>query len=301
MGAVKVYTGMIFFKHKNLLFFLSMIFVHGLVADVQEQVAQLSSAEEPVPVQTAESGLTEEQLAVLASIKEAIEKQEQQKNKSFYSEYLARYYPRAMVIRNRFFTYAQPDQVLAALRDFCDLLADEPWFYFSNTPDGIVISRYWEYIIGQCNLISEYLEHAHVDLATQKVFLPKTASKSPASYWFLPKRTPVNQSSKPFFSYLNDEQKVVIHEFYALIFDYTIKLFNKAILFEECSLAYDYLRALHIANVKLCNSIFESKYLKALNTSRALLSLLEQKIARNEPDDESDDMLRSQHERSGWA
>jgi hypothetical protein len=280
---------MIFFKHKNLLFFLSIISAQVLVAEVQDPVSQLSSSEEHSIVKVAENGLTEEQLAVLVSMKEAIEKQERQENKSFYSEYLARYYPRAMVIRNRFFTYAQPDQVLSALHDFCDLLADEPWFYFSNSPDGIVISRYWEYIVGQCNMISDYLEKAHVDLASKKVFLPKVASPPPVwGGWLGQMRAPVNQSSKPFFSYLNDEQKVVIHEFYALIFDYTIKLFNKAILFEELPQARNYLRELHLANQKLRNSIFEAKYLQAFKTSSDLLVLLGQKIARNEPDNDDE-------------
>lgn len=291
MLVAKVCMDMIFFNPRTVFFCFGLIFASNLFPIEQVAVPQeivLSTVSQKPNAAT--EGLTHEQTSVLESMKETFAQHMHQNNKSFYTDYLARYYPRAMVIRNNFFTYAQPDQVLSALRDFCDLLADEPWFYFSNKPDGIVVSRYWVHIVDQCSLISEFLKKAHVDLATQKVFLPKSVERASFWSWGNFNRAPASQTSKSFFASLNDEQMVVIYEFYALVFDYLIKLFNKAILFQEISDARYYLYELNFANNKLRGSIFEAKYLQVMKTCKELLMLLDQKIAKNDPEDDPEGM-----------
>lgn len=221
---------------------------------------------------------------------------EEQERKRFYTEYLAKYYPKVFVIRQQFFAQMTIDQMVAVLKEIVDVFTEKPWFYFVDKQDEFVIVRYWEYIVDQLSFISDFLRKSYVDMKTKKVMDPKKASSFGSLFGYNRNANQAQkQEVKPLLSALDERQKKAVHEFYALCFDYLIKLFNEGILLKDSRLANRFLQDLDFVMNKLVGSEFEPDYQEVLKTCKELLKILEYKYGLEQYDDLDDDSYPGNH------
>ncbi|MBS1987662.1 hypothetical protein JST56_01590 [Candidatus Dependentiae bacterium] len=216
--------------------------------------------------------------------------QEEQDRKRFYAEYLAKYYPKVFVIRSRFFAHMTLDQMTAALQEIVDVFTEKPWFYFVDKQDNFVVVRYWEYIVDQLSFVSDFLRKAYADVKAGTVVVPQPGVGffgSPFRFLTQAQRTTI----RPLLAALNERQKKSIYEFYALSFDYLIKLFNEGILLKDTRLASRFLHDLEFVMNKLQGSEFEPDYYEVLKTCKELLNILKHKYGVEEYDDVDDESL----------
>lgn len=216
----------------------------------------------------------------------------------FYDQYITKYYPKAFVIREKFFLNMTPDQIADALEDLVEVFSDKPWFYFSNFEGGIKIAHYWEYIVDQCSLISEFLKKARVYVPTRNagetvqtpiVFLSEdNLNYSLYGVNFNRLFPSIDQKklreSKSLFLYLKDMGRTVVYDFYALCFDYLIKLFNEGILLKNMNLVNKYYYELEFIMEKLRMSVYESDYQESVKTAKELITLLKQGLGIDDLD-----------------
>lgn len=197
----------------------------------------------------------------------------QQSAQTFYEEYLAKYYPKALVIRSNFFTAQDPAQVAGALVAFIDLLAKTPWFYVANKPEGFKLTCYWEFIIDQCALINAYLKRAYVNPESNTVYVPAYSSYG-YSYSL---NTGVINKSKRLLDYLKEFHNENLGIFYAFSFDYVVKLFNEGILLKDFNKATRYFSDLEFIMEKLQNTSYEAEYQEFMKIVKELIALFKQK------------------------
>jgi hypothetical protein len=246
-------------------FVLSM-FTHGMCSS--ELVAQTH----PESVQKSPSEKTAEHLRFLY-------KKMSQQDFDFYRDYLSVYYPKIYVYCNQLFTHMTPHEVEKSLQQLINLLVEQPWFYFGNTPKGFILTRYLEYIVDQLSLTYDFLTRARVDMQTQKITIPRTNELMSEFSFFNPLASfGKKQTSKPLLSVLTGQGKTVIYEFYALIFDYLVKLFNEGIVLQDIKQAAFYLSELNFVSEKIRGSHLEQEYAESVKTSQQLLNLLKQKL-----------------------
>lgn len=221
---------------------------------------------------------------------------EEQERKRFYTEYLAKYYPKVFVIRQQFFAQMTLDQMVAVLKEIVDVFTEKPWFYFVDKQDEFIIVRYWEYIVDQLSFISDFLRKSYVDMKTKKVIDPKKASSIGSLFGYNRNANQTQkQDVKSLLTALDERQKNAVHEFYALCFDYLIKLFNEGILLRNSRLANRFLQDLDFVMNKLVGSEFEPDYQEVLKTCKELLKILEYKYGLEQYDDLDDDSYPGNH------
>jgi hypothetical protein len=190
------------------------------------------------------------------------------KTNSFYNDYLSKYYPKVFAIRAQFVSSMSPEQIAEALQEITKIFAYQPWFYFVNKQRGFNVARYWEYIIDQCSFINDFFKKARINSETKKVFTYSDSgiqakNKSQSLYLFLKK---INPSA--------------IHNFYALCFDYLIKLFNEGILLKDKEQVNKYFHELEFVIARLRNSKYEIDYQEAIKTCKELKNLLKKKLCK---------------------
>jgi hypothetical protein len=214
-------------------------------------------------------------------------KKVQQARFDFYKDYLAKYYPKAFVICEQFFVGMTPDAVEKALQQVIDVFTDQPWFYFVNKPEGFSIAHYWEFIFDQLSWLSEFLNRAAVDAKLEGVFLPDIQDD-----WWFGMSMFASQNDQEGYSFLSDiltaPGKTTIYNFYALCFDYTVKLFNEGIFLTDSNQAALYYAELEFLAEKLRGSYYEADYQESLKTAKELLLLLKQKISAERINDMMD-------------
>lgn len=196
----------------------------------------------------------------------------QDKAKEFYEDYLAKYYPKALVIRSNFLDNKDPKSIAGTLHAFINLLAEQPWFYVADKPDGFKMANYWEYIIDQCALVNDYLKKAYVDLEKNTVYVPTESLYYDFSYFGKAK-----PKAKQLIEFLKDSHNDVLGEFYAFSFDFVIKLFNEGILVKDFSKALKYKVELEFIMSKLQNTSYESEYQEFLIIAKRIFELLKKK------------------------
>ncbi len=189
---------------------------------------------------------------------------------NFHQDYLSKYYPKALVITNHFFAAMTPEAVEAALNDIVILLADRPFFYFMNDQKKFKVTAYWECIVDQLSLINEFLCIAFIN-QDRSISFTDDAEKIGFNAYQLTKR-------EWLFDWLIAPGKKIIFDFYALCFDYTIKLFNEGILLPDFVQATRYLGELEWLAEKLRGSIYESDYAESIKTAKELYDLLKQRM-----------------------
>jgi hypothetical protein len=200
----------------------------------------------------------------------------------FYDTYLARYFPKVFVIRAQFVRMTV-EQCIEALRDIIDLFTEEPWFYFVNKQEGFKITHYWEYLIDQLVFLSEFVQRARVDNLTNKLFLPEKNLSYFDSY-LTQKNNKNLKNSKLLRMRLTQQQKDVIADFYALCFDYEIKLFNEGILLKNSKIVERYYRELEFVFEQLQGTIYEVDYLDAMKTCKELSTRLKTRLGKDDFD-----------------
>lgn len=200
--------------------------------------------------------------------------------RSFYNDYISKYYPKAFVVRINFFLNMSPTEIEKALGDIVALLTTDPWFYFVNNKHEINITHYWEYIIDQLRILNDFLINAVIDKKSQKICMPKDydAQKVLDSELFFADTIGNMNENK------NDETTPLLeqlitcgtasYDFYALCFDYLIKLFNEKILCDELSEAHIYFYDLEELVTKLQGCPYEITYQEHLKTAKELVEML---------------------------
>ena len=189
---------------------------------------------------------------------------------NFYQDYIAKYYPKALVITNHFFAAMTPEAVEAALKDIVMVFADRPFFYFVNDKKKFKITAYWECIVDQLSLINEFLCIAFINQDRSISFVDDAETVGINAY------QPIKREW--LFDWLLAPEKKVLFDFYALCFDYTVKLFNEGILLPDFVQATRYLGELEWIAEKLRGSIYESDYAESIKTAKELYDLLKQRM-----------------------
>lgn len=230
-------------------------------------------------------------------------KDEQKKRIDFYNDYFIKYYPKALVMCHQLFVQMSPSEIENALQVIIDTLCMDPWLYFVNHPKGFKITHYWEHVVDQLSLMSEFLNKAQVNIIDQKVYIPVSKDDFLWSYPFI-KRSPeeINRMKniRSLTSCLSGTGKTVLHDFYALAFDYVGKLFLEGILLQDLNQAVMYLSELDILYDKLRGSDHERDYVsEAMKSFRELLAILKHKL-RTERVDNDDDIMAEDRGRASW-
>lgn len=211
----------------------------------------------------------------------------------FYEEYLTRYFPKALVIRGRFLANMDPQKINQSIEDIVTLLKTDPAFYFANETDRIKIGFYWEAIVDQISLISEFLKKAYVDLNTKEVFLLEPLmfgiGSSQMNCSFIRNAKAALTPMKQLLVFMKENRLESIGKFYATYFDFLVKLFNEGILFKDLPAAQRYLHELNFVMTKLRGTSFDRQYQEPLNTCKDLLALLQANIAALDEDEGQDD------------
>ncbi len=195
----------------------------------------------------------------------------QQDNKAqilsdFYNECFVTRYGRVRKICKKMLTMPAP-VCAQALKMFVDILTHTPWLYFVNKREEFKSKYYWEHIIDQCAIMNYFLKTARVRLDNKTLFIPPYGQM----YW---KTTQQYKNTQPLLEYFRRHHKPVIGCFYALIFDYAIKLFNEAILLKSQRQVSRCYVILEYAMDKLRGTDYEADYQESLNICKELTQLL---------------------------
>ena len=197
------------------------------------------------------------------------------KASDFYQDYILQYYPKVFVIRNLFECMVVED-VERALNDITLLFARQPWLYFVNASSQLKVPMYWEYIVDQCSFMNDFLQKARVDMTTKKIIYPK----STLNRNFMPgnKLAASASQTKNLYLYLKTTAKGCIYDFYALCFDYLIKLFNEGILLKNSKQVQRYLYELEFVVERLRGSRYESDYHEVVRICKELMNKLKKTL-----------------------
>lgn len=217
--------------------------------------------------------------------------QQRKERFDFYHDYVLKYYPRAFVITNQIFAHLTVEEVEKSLKQLIDLFVQDPWLYFVNDPKKFKIIHYWECIVDQLSIIYDFLRRAYVDPTTKKIFVMEEGDSFWARLSFMQQLVQINpklKNAKPLANYL------ILQDFYALSFDYVIKLFNEGILLQDLSQAMHYFSELEFLGEKLRGSCYEQEYAEILKTANELLALFKQCNGLN-----TDDVLSERMGRHG--
>lgn len=200
----------------------------------------------------------------------------------FYQNYLMKYYPKVFAMR-QIFTCMKPEEIETCLHEVTMLFARTPARYFVNKESDCKITNYWEHIVDQCSFINDFLKKARVDLVTQEVLI-RTGSLYGGYGFYSP--LSINKTQGLYF-YLQKLPNGYVFDFYALCFDYLVKLFNEGILLRDLKKTQRYLYELEYVVGKLRASGYESEYQEAVRICKELNEKLKRSIEPPKEDDES--------------
>ncbi|MFH1254047.1 MAG: hypothetical protein V1646_01290 [bacterium] len=200
-----------------------------------------------------------------------------EKLSSFYSEYIAKYYPKAYVIRKKFLDMTA-EQVAEALNDIVHVFTKEPWFYFQNSPKGFRLIYYWEYVLDQCGIIHDFLKHAKVDSKTKKITYENGFAWDDFAGYFNYQEDVLAAKTQTLLSYLQKNHLNSYTAFFALSFDYQVKFFNEGILLKNLNIANKYFSEIEYNLEKLRSTPKEADYYETTKTCKELLGILKKKL-----------------------
>ncbi len=206
------------------------------------------------------------------------------KNGDFYNVYIKKYYPKVFAIRD-LFAYMKPDALEIALHDITMVFSQDPAYYFVDNTNNFKISMYWEFIVDQCSFMDDFLRRAKVDIVSDSIIAP---SKDKYDYDSGPSSMSMNHGTfrsptqQNLFLYLKKTPQAYVFDFYALCFDYLIKLFNEGILMKNMHQAQRYVYELEYVVERLKGSRYEAIYQEALKTSKELMTKLKKIVTKNE-------------------
>ena len=205
--------------------------------------------------------------------------------KTFNKKYLEKYYPKVFVIINGFFIKMSPEFISDALHDIVDILTNRPWFYVTNK-ETVDITKYWEYLIDQMGFFSFFIQNAFVDKNGKIIFDWDSENE-----FFFFRASKKDNKGQRLLTYLNQRGLSSYQNFYALLFDYVIKMFNEGVLIKDMVQVVKYFNYLKKIIEKLQGSIYEAEYKEHIKTSKELLKLLGNEVIEKKLGNEIGEML----------
>lgn len=209
-----------------------------------------------------------------------------------FQDYMQKYYPKAFVISLEYLLSIRLDNLAEALGQINTTFTQRPWFYYVDDPKKFKLTRFWESIVDQLAIIHEFFVRARVDVAAGKIVLPYND--------FFPKAFSsvryTEVSRCPFvIDYLLEQGSIEAQDFFALCFDYELKLFNEGVLIKNIKQAQRYMSELEYLEENLRSTRHAQKYDEALKTAKQLLELLRAEVGP------TNDQLDSYRERNHGA
>jgi len=209
----------------------------------------------------------------------AQQKKNYQERRDFYRDYLAKYYPKAMVICEEHLARMTPEQIAQALAQVITTFTDQPWFYFVNQPKGFKLVHYWEFVVDQLCMIHAFIGKVRIWKKDNTLWIMQGDDEL-VSHWA--SGGSVFRETTALFDYLADLPNSPLYDLYALSFDYLIKLFNEGILLQIPAQALSYFAELEFVMDKLHGSTYEAEYQEHLTTAQELLMLLKHRLGLDE-------------------
>ncbi|MFH1643791.1 MAG: hypothetical protein ABIA74_01310 [bacterium] len=216
------------------------------------------------------------------------------KDSKLYNDYLKKYYPKVFVAREQFFSFMKPEQIADSLQDIVSIFTYDPWFYLSNDEKKINIGQYWEFILDQLAFYGQYIEHAKVDNKTNNVFFEEKSFNKFKDFDLFDSfqanfsETKILKDAKPLKEVWEKLGIHVHHHFYALYFDYVIKMFNEGILFKDWMQVSWYYFELRKVFERLVGTTYEAEYHEHVKTTKELYDLLKIKLGYDQQSSDSD-------------
>ena len=208
---------------------------------------------------------------------------QQQKNyqerRDFYHDYLAQYYPKAMVICEEHLARMKPDEIAQALTQVIATFTEQPWFYFVNQPKGFKLVHYWEFVVDQLCMIHTFIGKVRIWKKDNTLWILQGDDEL-VSHWA--SGGTAFRETTALFDYLADLPNSPLYDLYALSFDYLIKLFNEGILLQIPTQALSYFAELEFIMDKLHGSVYKARYQEHLTTAQELLMLLKHRLGLDE-------------------
>ena len=187
------------------------------------------------------------------------------------------------------------EQISRSLQEVVDIFTYDPWFYMSDDEKQCNIGFYWEYILDQLSFFSEYIENAKVDKKTEEVFFEEQALFEFEDFDYKDSFNSLfseeggsNKGSKPLKDVWDEVGMHVHHDFYALCFDYVVKMFNEGILYKDWSQAGWYQYELRKVFDKLIGTKHEAEYHDHVKTFKELYDILRSTLGFDKNDSDSD-------------
>lgn len=220
----------------------------------------------------------DEQAGLDLSDKFSVDSYAKNTRSKFYENYIAKYYPKAFVIQEQFFKMTV-EEVAASLNDIIYVFVKEPWFYFQNTPKGFRLIFFWEYIIDQLAILHDFLMKARVDKKTKQIFWPDEKPKY--NFWSNFSSFSSDPKSVVLSEYLKEHFVNVYADFYALSFDYHVKMFNEGILLKKINQANKYFYEIDYILDRLRGTAKEADYSESRDTCKQVLDVLRKRLGYN--------------------
>ena len=164
-----------------------------------------------------------------------------------------------------------PEQVAENLQQIVDILSSETWFYFQSGLEHFDVTQYWEFILDQLAFFASYIERAKFDKEKNIVTFDSSYSFRYSSWFSKLNGITGKQSLK---KYWIEKGIKVHHDFYALCFDYLVKLFNEGILIRDWEQVSYYHYELKDVYERMIGTIYEAEYQEHLKTCSELANLL---------------------------
>lgn len=269
---------------KNLLIlFCSWITIGYVLAEEVVQpdaeVAVVVEATGDLQIDQAQEQVEQEPIEEEVEVKPPVEEEKKVaeiKPNAFFDEYLAKYFPKAFVMRDQFIDGMPLEGVIAGLQDCVKLLSENPRFYIANKEENIRFTHYWEFILDQLILLHNFFRKAYVNLDDKKILLIENKYVYLEGF-SMAERKAWLKAHELLIDYLFDNNAQLMFEFYALTCDYIIKLFNEGILLQDHALANKFYRELEFAIERLARSPYEFDYQESSSICKQLLAILKNK------------------------
>ncbi len=251
-----------------------------------------------------------------------------------FQDYKDSYFPKVFVVREKFFLGMTPEDIAIALDELVQMITEKPWIYVeqffrkiekrlnekekqewknSKYDLGYLLKKiknkkldpkhfekwmksgglWLEIIADQLAFYSEFVAYCRVDLLKGIVFLDPNINND--YYYFSSNNHKTSENEVTLKDYWDAKGITLHHNFYALSFDYSCKLFLEAILFKDLNLAYRYYENLKTTKESLSGTIFEMERQEYdIKKYKELLDILKKRVrsdwyVNNQDEDEDED------------
>lgn len=249
--------------------------------------------------------------------KDKTKKESEQKQLAF-KKFLEKYYPKVFLICEKFFYFMTPQDIAKSLQDISNMINQNPYLYFEflfkeiekklteqekiewkknsfdlKTLKSIFNNKslnkwikngggYYKIIADQLAYYNYFIENCYVDLTDNSVDINLP---SDYDFYFLYSIEKKDSTKIKLRDYWAKNGVTSVYDFYALCFDFWVKLFLNAILEKNRARASSYLFDLKTLTDKLTGSVYESERRENLKIYEQLFDILKQekKMNSNKP------------------